>query len=309
MKRFLLCALAAIVTVAAFTSCEKEEDIALTMSGVWETTDVLFPRTYKGQTMNPVKTVIVFDHDRDRATVGTGYAVEYFDNPELPVAYHHIRWETWTRTSSGEVGIEIDYSETGDIFKTIEPDYDLNDRDFYGQCTINQVPGTQAFRFTRGTAPDVSNVKIWGYNELIPTWHPVSYEGKLDVRRTYQGQTYQPTNVVITFDVDPQFNSNLYGYDKAYVREDYTDAPWGTYLADSVRHWSFYKDNKEMRIYLYNSEESWGDYQMWNVVATADSLVGDFFVDTNKFTHFNLKRIANPDWSAIKQWGIVNRMK
>lgn len=308
MKKFLLYAVTAIAMVASFTSCDKEEDIALSMSGVWETTDVLFPRTYKGQPMNPVKTVIVFEHGDNRATVGSGYAVEYFNNQELPVAYYHIRWETWTRTSTGEVGIEIDYYETSDIFKTIEPDYDLRDSEFFGQCTINQVPGTQAFRFIRGTAPDVSKVKFWGYDELIPTWHPVSYEGQIDLRRTYQGQTYRPTSVVITFDVDPQFNNSICGFDKAYVRENYDNAPWGTYLADSIRHWNI-TSNKELSIYLYNSDDSFGDYLMWDVTATADSLIGDFFVDTNIFTHFNLKRIANPDWSAIKEWGIVNRLK
>lgn len=307
-NKAILSVIAALMTLVTFTSCDKEEEIALTMSGVWETTDVLFPRIYKGQTLNPVKTVIRFDHDGGTATIGYGVAVEYFNNSELPVAYHRIRWETWTRSSTGEVGIEIRYEETGDKFKTIEPDYDLNDTDFYGQCTINDVPGTQAFRFVRGTAPDVSNVRIWGYDELIPTWHQVTYEGQLDVRREYQGQTYQPTNVVITFDVDPQYNTNIMGYYNAYVRENYDNAPWGEYLADSIRHWGMNSSN-DLSIYFANSYESWGDYKMFNVSFTDDTMSGEIFVDTNIFTPFTLQRVANPDWNAIKEWGITNRLQ
>ena len=33
------------------------------------------------------------------------------------------------------------------------------------------------------------------------------------------------------------------------------------------------------------------------------------FVDTNVFTHFNMKRVPNPDWSTITEWGINNRLQ
>ena len=307
MKNYFLAAVVALATLLSFTSCDKEEEIALTMSGTWETTSVLFPRTYKGQAMNPVKTIFQFDHDHDGATVGYGVAVEYFSNPDFPAAYYHFRWSTWTR-QSGDVGIEVKYQETTDVFSVMEPDYDLRDSEWFGQCTINQIPGTQSFRFVRGTAPDVSKVKIWGYNELIPTWKPITYSGVLDVRREYKGVTYKPTQVTITFDAEPQYNDCIVGYEKAYVKEEYSDAPWGSYLADSIRHWSF-SSSKDMTIYFANSDDSWGDYRMWDVTATADSLVGDFLVKTNVFTHFNLKRVTNPDWSTITEWGILNRLQ
>lgn len=280
------------------------------MSGTWETSTALFPRTYKGKAINPVKTIFHFDHDYDGATSGYGYAVEQYNNQDLPAAYFHIRWSTWTR-QSGDVGIEVKYEETTDVFSVMEPDYDLRDSEWFGQCTINQIPGTQSFRFVRSTtAPDVSKVKIWGYDELIPTWKPTTYEGVLDVSREYKGVTYKPTKVTITFDVDPQYNNAMIGYEKAYVKEEYSDAPWGTYLADSIRHWSFTSASfKELDIYFANSDQSWGDYRMWDITVNADSLVGDLFVDTNIFTHFNLKRVANPDWSTIKEWGIVNRLQ
>ena len=306
MKKILLGIMASLMAMITFSSCEKEEKIANTMSGVWETTDVLFPRIYKGQTMNPVKTVLQFEHDREGATIGYGVAVEYFDNQELPIAYHHIKWETWTRTPTGEVGIEVKWEETGDKFSTVEPDYMLKENEFYGQCNLSNTEGPKDFRFVRGTAIDVSTVQFWGYSELLPTWHPVSYEGVLDVRREYQGKTYQPKNVIITFDVDPIYNTSSMTT-KAFVHEEYDNAPWGSYLADSLRYWQRYDDH--IQIYFASTNDSPADYEFFNVQISDTEMKGDFFIDTNQFTPFTMKRIANPDWSAIKEWGITNRLK
>lgn len=306
---FLAFALA-VMGVAMFTACEKEEEIAQDISGAWESTDLLFSRTYKGQNMTTRKTVFVFNNDREHATSGYGYAIEYYDNQELPVAYFHTRWETWTRTSTSEVGIEVKYDETNDIFKTQEPDYDLNDREFYGQCTINDVPGTRSFRFVRGTTPDVSNVKHWGYNELIPTWQQTTFEGQLDIRRKYQGTTYTPTSVIITFDVDPAYNTSGPWNDKAYVMEKYENAPWGTYLADSIKSWQindWIGGGKELNLYFANNHTSSSDYRIWNLQFNGDTMTGDIFVETNVFTPFTMRRTNTPDWSSITQWGITNR--
>lgn len=301
-KSFLLSAVTAFMALVTFTSCEKEEEVSNTISGVWETTDVLFPRTFRGQANNPVRTVLRFDQEKDKQTYGTGVAVEYFDNELLPVAYHHFDWDTWTR-QKGDVGIELKFSETGDKFSTMN--YTLKDNEFYGKCYLNKQEDVP-FSFKRTSAPDVNNVRVWGYNELIPTWRPTTFEGQLDIRRQYKGQTYRPTSVVITFDCDPYYNESIVGYDNAYVRENYAETPWGTsYLADGIRHWS--KDGNIMRIYFSHSEESFGDYDLFDIVVYPDSLVGEVYPETNVVSHFNLKRVANPDWSTIKEWGITNR--
>ena len=90
-------ALTAAVLVASY---EKEEEVALTMSGTWETSTQLFTRTFRGQTLNTVRTEFYMEHEREHATVGDGFAVEYYDNALLPMTYHHIMWETWTRKES-----------------------------------------------------------------------------------------------------------------------------------------------------------------------------------------------------------------
>ena len=294
-------ALTAAVLVA---SCEKEEEVALTMSGTWETSTQLFTRTFRGQTLNTVRTEFYMEHEREHATVGDGFAVEYYDNALLPMTYHHIMWETWTR-KNGDVGIEVKYSETGDKFSTTS--YSLNDNSFSGQCSLNDGPD-MPFSFKRGTLADLSLVKHWGYNELIPTWHPVTYEGQLAVRREYQGTVYTPTSVVITFDVDPVYNEGGPWNGMACVRENYDDAPWGEYLADSIRSWR--KVGSTIDIDLQTGGEGFnGSYSLWNVEATEATLKGEFVAATNTFIPFTMQRVDNPDWSTITQWGITNRMK
>ena len=296
--------MAVLVAAVSFTSCEKEEEVALTMSGTWETSNQLFVRTYKGKELKTTKTVFYFEHERDRATVGDGYAVEYYDNSELPVTYHHIRWETWTRRN-GDVGIEVDYSETRDKWATTS--YIIDDNNFSGKCNLNDG-SDQPFTFKRGTMPDLSKVQHWGYNELIATWHPVTYEGQLDVRRQWQGTTYTPTSVVITFDVDPAYNTSGPWNGMAYVMEKYDNAPWGAFLADSLRSWqvSEWSGGKEIAIMFANSGNSFGDYSFMNVAFTGETMTGEIFVETNVFTPFTMRRTNSPDWSAIKQWGITN---
>ena len=296
---------AVLFAAVMFASCEKEEDVALSMSGTWETSTQLFVRTYKGKALKTTKTVFYFDHDHDHAISGYGFAVEYYDNSELPMTYHHIKWETWTR-KNGDVGIEVDFSETHDKFATTS--YSLDDQNFSGKCNLNDGPD-QDFRCVRGSLPDLSKVKHWGYNELIPTWHPVTYEGQLDVRREYNGTIYKPTSVVITFDTDPVYNTGGPWNDKAYVMEKYDNAPWGAYLADSLKDWRIFGNPKELNIYFANSTKTWDDYSMMNVEVTENTLSGEIFVETNVFTPFTMRRTESPDWSAIKEWGITNRLK
>lgn len=299
--------MAALVAAVLFASCEKEEEVALTMSGTWETSSQLFVRTYKGKDLRTTKTVFYFEHEHEYSISGYGYAVEYYDNSELPMTYHHIHWETWTR-KNGDVGIEVDFTETHDKFATTE--YSLDDQNFSGVCNLNDGPG-QDFRCVRGTLPDMSKVKHWGYNELIPTWHSVTFEGQLDVRREYQGTVYQPTSVVITFDVDPAYNTGGPWNGMAYVMEKYDNAPWGTYLADSIKYWSV-RDmvgSKELDIQFAHNEDSSSDYKMWSVEFSGDTMTGEIFVKTNVFTPFTMHHTNAPDWSAIKEWGITNRLQ
>jgi hypothetical protein len=304
MKKFISSLFVAMTAAVLLTSCDKEEEVALTMSGTWETSSQLFTRTYHGQTLRTTKTVFFFEHEQEHSISGYGYAVEYYDNSELPMTYHHIRWETWTR-KNGDVGIEVDYSETHDKFATTS--YSLDDQNFSGQCNLNDG-SPQPFTFKRGTMPDLSKVKHWGYNELIPTWHPVTYEGQLDIRREFQGTIFKPTSVVITLDVDPAYNTGGPWNDNAYVMEKYDNAPWGTYLADSIKRWQVgdWIHGKELELWFANSDNSTSDYEMWNVEFNGDTMTGEIFVETNVFTPFTMRRTDSPDWSAIPDWGFSN---
>jgi hypothetical protein len=307
MTKVLLSLCVALAAAVLFTSCEKEEEVARTMSGTWETSTQLFERTYKGKTLRTTKTVFFFEHEGEHAISGYGFAVEYYDNSELPMTYHHIKWETWTR-KNGDVGIEVDYSETCDKFATTS--YSLDDQNFSGQCNLNDGPD-QPFTFKRGSLPDLSKVEHWGYNELIPTWHPTTFEGELDIRRQYQGTTYKPTSVVITFDVDPAYNTSGPWNGMAYVMEKYDNAPWGTYLADSIKRWQIgeWTEDKELDLWFAHNEGSSSDYEVWKLEFKDDTMTGEIFVETNVFTPFTMRRTDTPDWTKVTQWGINNRVK
>lgn len=303
--KFFYAACFALMASALLSSCEKEEEVALTMSGTWQTTDQLFTRTYHGQPLRTTKTVFYFLHEREHATVGDGYALEYYDSKEFPVTYHSILWETWTR-QNGDVGIMVKYRETDDKFSTIS--YSLDDNNFSGKCNLNDGPD-QDFRFVRGPQPDVSKIKYWGFNELMPTWHPMTYQGEIDIRREYQGTVYKPTSVVITFDVDPRYNNISVDY--GFVRENYDNAPWGTYLADTIRYWQInkYWDSQNILIKYGMTSETEGEYTIMNAEFTEDTFKGEIFIDTNVFTPFTLHRTSDPDWSKITKWGIVKQTK
>lgn len=291
-----------LMAATMLSSCEKEEGVATSLSGTWETTDQLFIREFRGQQLRTTKTVFSFTREKENYTFGDGYVIEYYDNALLPQTYHTIRWETWTR-KNGDVGIEVKYYETHDKFSTIS--YNFDDQDFSGTCNLNDGPD-QSFKFVRSTLPSLANVAHWGYNELIPTWHAVTYEGQLDIRRQYQGTTYTPTSVSITFDVDPAYNTSGPWNGKAFVIEKYDNAPWGTYLADSLRSWRF-SNPQNLALCFAHSDNSWGDYDFQGVEVTENEMTGSIFVETNVFTPFILRRTSTPDWNTITKWGITNQ--
>jgi len=108
--------------------------------------------------------------------------------------------------------------------------------------------------------------------------------------------------------VDPVYNEGGPWNGKACVRENYDDAPWGEYLADSIRSWR--KVGSTIDIDLQTGGEGFnGSYSLWNVEATEATLKGEFVAATNTFIPFTMQRVDNPDWSTITQWGITNRMK
>ncbi|MBP5339601.1 MAG: hypothetical protein J6Z14_09945 [Prevotella sp.] len=298
--KFIYAAFTILMTSALFVSCDEEEEVALSLSGTWQTTDQLFTRTFNGQTLRTTKTVFYFIQERENATVGDGYAVEYYDNTKLPMSYHHTQWQTWTR-QNGDVGIQVHYQETHDKFSTIS--YHIDGSNFNGKCNLNDGPD-QDFKFTKSTQPDLSSVQFWGYNELMPTWHQTSFEGKIYIEREYQGKKYYPKNVVITFDVDPAYNTGMTVENRAFIKEEYDDAPWGTYLADTIRFWDKWNSGSYLYIYLNDGYDPYHhDYELQDITCTESELKGHMFVRTNVFEDFTLKRINTPDWSAIKEWG------
>lgn len=291
-----------VVSMLAFTSCEKEEETARALSGAWEG-DLSITRTYKGNTIKPYKTVVVFEQEKATSLVGYGYMIEYYDN-ELKEVYNHIQWDVWRR-NNGNSGVEFYTTDWPELKFIIYDDYEMNDRTFSGvymkddkevSFTLNRI----------STAPDVSKVLYWGYNELLPTWNVMTYQGEMDITRTYNGKSYKPTSVTITFDVDPGYNETNLGTVKSYIREDYTDAPWGAYLADEIKSWRAYDFiGKSLDIHTLDGTE----YSIYNLQASEQELKGEIFVETNVFTPFTLKRVTTPKWSAITNWGITSKLK
>lgn len=294
-----------LLTGVVLTSCEKEEEVAQGISGAWEG-DLGLTHIYHGETIKADRTIYIFNQESPSRRTGDGYIVEYYTNnhTELGVVYTRLSWETWTR-QNGDVGIEIKFSETEN--KEIKDTkihilkYAFDDKLFKGEYEINGQ--TIAFSLNRVTAPEVSNVKYWDYNELIPTWHQVTFSGKIYLEREYQGQKYYPKNVIITFDVDPAYNSGSMGADKAYIKEEYDNAPWGSYLADEIKFWDSYDISDDKRLNLYRSEgyDSYNkDYELMYIKFTDTEMKDEMFVKTNVFEPFTLKRVPNPDWSNVK---------
>ena len=282
-------------------SCKDEEDLAEGLSGSWEG-DMKITHTYNGRTITPTKTIFTFYREGKHSTVGDGNVVEYYNASDFPMTvYRRLRWETWTR-KSGDAAVQIKL-ENEDVKYSIY-DWDMNEEAFAGVFSTETLPDTEFRLFRLSSSPDVSNVKHWGYNELLPTWHRVTFEGQLDVRREYEGTIYKPTSVVITFDTDPAYNDGGPWNGPAYVMEKFENAPWGNVLADSIKDWRISNDTKEMTIYFANSQESWGDYKFYNLVVNENTLSGEIFVETNVFTPFTMRRTTEPNWNAITEWGI-----
>ena len=301
MKKILFVAIAALVALASFTSCEEEENVAGSLYGSWEG-DLGITHIYKGQTIKPVKCVYTFTRNNDSSTIGDGYLVETFDIPELPVVYRRLRWETWKR-QNGDVGVQINLESEDVKYHIVE--YNLSDRDFTGKYTSGDKTDIP-FTLTRvATAPDISNVRYWGYNELLPTWHPVTYEGNIYILREYGGKAYYPENVVITFDVEPAYNTGTVDLDKAFIKEEYSadaNAPWGTVLADTIRFWNMW--GSYMNIHRSEGYDGYHpNYQFQDIERSEAEIKGMVYAGTNDPRPFTLKRIANPDWSSIKEWG------
>ncbi|MCR5679832.1 MAG: hypothetical protein K6G08_06450 [Prevotella sp.] len=94
-KNILFTTVLALVAFGTFTSCEEEEKVAQTMNGVWETTDVMFTRTYNGQTLRPTKTVLRFDRRRALPLSATAWLWSISTIRTFPLS---------TTTSSGKYG-------------------------------------------------------------------------------------------------------------------------------------------------------------------------------------------------------------
>ena len=111
-------------------------------------------------------------------------------------------------------------------------------------------------------------------------------------------------SVTITFDVEPAYNKGRIGLVEGYVRENYTDAPWGNYLCDKIKSWQIDSYN-----YLNIITDDNTDYTIEEVTASDNELKGSIFVKTNVFTPLTLKRVSNPDWNAFPNRGIQSRLK
>lgn len=289
---------ALLITTVTLTSCQGEIENAQALVGTWEGGDLGLSHEFRGQTLKPYKTVFVFEQDNSDSWFGSGYMVEYFHHDMIQEVYYRTNWSTFNGKKEIEITISGDY---GNRRTFVFPSSNLDGNIIKGEAKLEGTP-INNFELKRiATKPDISKAQFWGFNELMVTWHTTTYAGPIGLTREYQGKEYTPSNVVITFDVDPAYNTG--GWENCYIREEYTDAPWGSYLADRIKEWNIY--GNEMLI----TTEDGTTYSFLYLNVTEEQLTAQYFVKTNVFVPFTLKRSSNPEWSSISQWGITSRLK
>ncbi len=300
MKNKFLYLLAVIFGVALFTSCENEEALGRAVKGTWEG-DLGITRTLRGKTIKPTRTVIHFDQETNTSIVGSGVMIEYYNLPGLEAVYNHITWESWQR-KNGNPGFEFRLDEDTSEKYVFYDDWSITDEWFEGIYPDKDGKDIHV-RLTRiNTMPDISNVKMWGFYDNMDTWHPVTYEGTIGVKRDYQTKSYTPTKVTIVFDIDPVYNeSNINS--EGYIIEHYADAPFGNYLADKIDYWGLFHEDLRFRT-TDNTE-----YQFFGVKVNDKELTGEFLVSTNNTQAITLKRVDNPDTSTYTNLGIGSKLK
>lgn len=299
MKIKLLALLSVLFSMLVFTSCQDQEAMGRALKGTWEG-DLGITRTLRGKTIKPTRTVLHFNQDNDRSIIGDGYMIEYYGLPGLEAVYHHLTWDTWTR-KNGNVGFEFKLNEIGEEYVFYD-DWSMTDAWFEGTYPDKNGKDVHIKLNHITSTPDISNVRIWGYFDNMDTWHPVTYEGTIGIKRDYEGKkVYTPTKVTIVFDCDPVFNESNH-YTDGYVIEHYADAPFGSYLADKIEYWGLYSETLTIR----TSDRT--EYNGYGVKVNSQELTGEFIISINETQQATLKRVDNPDMSSYTIWGIESRM-
>lgn len=299
MKSKLFALLSILFSTLVFTSCEDEEAMGRALKGTWEG-DMGITRTLHGKTIKPTRTVLHFDQETNKSTIGSGFMIEYYGLTGLEAVYHHLRWDTWTR-KNGNVGFEFKLDEIDEKYVFYD-DWSMTDTWFEGTYPDKNGKDVRIKLKHITSTPDVSNVKTWGYFDNMDTWYPVTYEGAIGIKRDYDGKkVYTPTKVTIVFDCDPVLNETDHSTD-GYVIEHYPDAPFGSYLADKIEYWGLYSGSLTIR----TSDRT--EYHAYGVKVNNQELTGEFIISTNETQQATLKRVDNPDMSGYTIWGIESRM-
>lgn len=299
MKNKLLL-LGLVFCVAAFTSCKDEEAMGRAVKGVWEG-DMGITRTLRGKTIKPTRTVLQFNQERNTSTVGSGIMIEYYNLPGLEAVYSHITWNTWTR-KNGNVGFEFKVDDVADEKYVFYDDWSMTDERFTGKYPDKNGKDVSVVLKRIQTMPDVSKVKVWGFFDKMDTWYPVAYEGTVNIQREYQSKSYSPTKVTIVFDIDPVYNETNHS-SEGYIIEHYSDAPFGSYLADKVEYWGLYSGDLSFR----TSDNT--EYRFYNTKVSEQQLTGEYIISVSSTQAITFKRTTVPDVSFIQQWGITSRIR
>lgn len=140
----------------ALVSCDDDEDIADTLWGTWEG-DMYVTSYWNGKEYRSSYSVIEFDKDYDSSTSGTGYWIDYYDDPSWNVKYYatHIRWSV----SKGVIYIFSIEDETAFYIG----DYSLSDNYFRGTI-FDDYDNDMSFSLVKTSSPYWDSYDKWGWD-------------------------------------------------------------------------------------------------------------------------------------------------
>lgn len=97
MKKNLYTLLLAFIALPMLlTSCDEDVEIGMSLEGTWEG-NMYMSYSYNGRTFAATRSMIDFCADPFRSTSGTGYWIDFFNDPRYPYYANHFNWHVNNR--------------------------------------------------------------------------------------------------------------------------------------------------------------------------------------------------------------------
>lgn len=126
-KKQLLGIITALCLCMVFTSCNKDEKIAMKLSGKWTGYWGMYYSDDTGKEYDSDHSVVQFIPYDKYGTTGEGYQVDYYTDPESPyeTVSYYFKWQVFDKD------IYLTYPNNPSLSVTIK-DYKLKKEHFYG---------------------------------------------------------------------------------------------------------------------------------------------------------------------------------